>query len=546
MRFFTTTSMTTTTTATKQAVYYWFRNDLRLHDHPALTTAVQRAIQLQVPFIPVYCFDPRYFGLNAHSEYYGGSLKCSPRRAQFVLESVCDLQQQLIRAGSNLVVVTQQTPEDYFAASSSSTSNKKALLFYQDEVCREEKTIAKNVSQHFDRPNVHAIWGSTLYELSDLPYYDKPESMPDTFTPFRNKVEKLCSIPKPLPAPTRFPPFPKDISTQTASQLTLADIGYTGITTQHDPRGVMEFTGGETAGLARVQDYIWTQDSLRHYFDTRNGMLGANYSSKFAPWLAHGCISPRFVAQQCRRYEQERVANKSTYWLVFELLWRDFFKFFAWKHGDALFRPGGTIQSSKRWKPFEKSLQAWKEGKTGYPLVDANMRELNATGFMSNRGRQNVCSFLCLELMQDWRLGADYFESTLLDYDVYSNWGNWCAGAGMTGGRINRFNIVKQSKDYDQHGEYVKHWLPELKDVPANLVHEPWKMTQFQQTEYNCRLGVDYPHPIVKPFDGTPKSQDGGRGGGQKGKLDTNNPNRSRGQRRDMKSLKKGSFRVGE
>jgi deoxyribodipyrimidine photo-lyase len=534
--------------ASCQAVYYWFRNDLRLHDHPALTAAIKRASQLQVPFIPVYCFDPRYFGSEAYSEY--GSWKCSPRRAQFVLESVSDLQQRLLNAGSNLVVVTRQTPEEYFLANTGTTSHyPKALLFYQEEVCREERTIAKKVAQHFDRQNVQAIWGSTLYELSELPYYDAPESMPDTFTPFRNKVEKKCVIPKPLPTPTKLPPFPADLKTQLASKLTLVDIGYQGLSEKlpHDPRGVMEFVGGETAGLARVKDYIWTKDLLRHYFDTRNGMLGADYSSKFAPWLAHGCISPRFVAQQCQRYEQERVENKSTYWLIFELLWRDFFKFFAWKHGDTLFQPGGTIQSTKRWKTFEKSLQAWKEGKTGYPLVDANMRELNATGFMSNRGRQNVCSFLCLELMQDWRLGADYFESTLLDYDVYSNWGNWCSGAGMTGGRINRFNIVKQSKDYDQHGDYVKHWLPELKDVPANFVHEPWKMTQFQQTEYNCRLGVDYPHPIVKPFDATPKQGPDGKGGranGQKGKLDTNNPNRSRGQRRDMKSLNKGSYRV--
>merc|ERR1712176_239396 len=263
---------------------------------------------------------------------------------------------------------------------------------------------------------------------------------------------------------------------------------------------------------ARVKDYIWDKDLLRKYFDTRNGMIGADYSTRFSPWLAHGNLSPRYVAMECKKYEEARVANKSTYWVVFELLWRDFFKFFAKKHGDNIFSPGGTINSKKGWKHYDKNLQAWIEGRTGFPLVDANMRELAATGFMSNRGRQNVASFLALELNCDWRYGADYFENKLLDYDVYSNWGNWCAAAGMTGGRVNRFNIVKQSKDYDKEGEYVRHWIPELKDVPTNLVHEPWKMSKEQQDQFGCRLGVDYPNPIVKPTFPNPYGKNGNGG----------------------------------
>merc|ERR1739848_632877 len=111
--------------------------------------------------------------------------------------------------------------------------------------------------------------------------------------------------------------------------------------------------------------------------------------------------------------------------------------------------------SSKRWSYDQRHFNAWKDGRRGYPFVDANM---TATGFMSNRGRQNVCLFLALDMNHDWRLGADYFESILLDYDVHSNWDNWCAGAGMTGGRVNKFNIVKQSKDYDAKGDYIRRW----------------------------------------------------------------------------------------
>merc|ERR1712232_661413 len=215
----------------------------------------------------------------------------------------------------------------------------------------------------------------------------------------------------------------------------------------------------------------------------------------------------------------------------------------------------GSHPNSRKWGLNPKHLQAWKDGMTGYPLVDANMRELSATGFMSNRGRQNVCSFLAIDMNIDWRYGADHFEEALLDYDVHSNWGNWCSGAGMTGGRLNRFNIVKQSKDYDMGGDYVRLWCPELKDVPDKYIHEPWKMSETMMEECKVKIGPgrDYPSPIVDPSV-TPKIMNrdpGGRGhGGRRGRgggrgnnrnsngRDNKNPNRGRGQRQDMKSLK--------
>ena len=534
-------------------IFHWFRlGDMRLHDNPALVKSAQLCVANQdATVVPVFCFDRRIFGADATSEF--GSLKCGPRRAKFVIESVEDLRKSLEAKGSQLLVSSGR-PEEFMATL---IQQNKALgcpfeVVYQDEVCSEEVAVANKVTRLFSKS--HAVWGSTMYDKDDLPYAKNLQDMPDTFTPFRNKVEKNCKIQKPLHPPKQLP-FPSNLEgVSFASKYlpTLQDLGYTAEQAKSveevDPRGVMEFKGGETAALARVQDYIWDKDLLHKYFDTRNGMIGADYSTKFAPWLAHGNLSPRFVAKECRRYEEERVANKSTYWVVFELLWRDFFKFFSLKHGDTMFFPGGTTGSNKEWKHFQKNVKAWKEGRTGFPLVDANMRELACTGFMSNRGRQNVASFLALELNQDWRYGADYFEEILLDYDVHSNWGNWCSAAGMTGGRLNRFNIVKQSKDYDQHGDYVRHWLPELKDVPTQFVHEPWKMNQFQQKEFGCILGVDYPNPIAAPFYPNPKQggkSKGDRGNNRRGGGGTgNNPKRGKGQRKDMKSLKTGTWTI--
>ncbi len=136
---------------------------------------------------------------------------------------------------------------------------------------------------------------------------------------------------------------------------------------------------------------------------------------------------------------------------------------------------------------------------TGFPLVDANMRELAATGFMSNRGRQNVASFLTKNLGIDWRMGAEWFESLLIDYDVCSNYGNWnyTAGVGNDARGFRYFNIPKQAQDYDRQGTYVKHWLPELAALPAAKVHTPWLLQSVEQKRLGVRLGVDYPWPVV-------------------------------------------------
>jgi deoxyribodipyrimidine photo-lyase len=179
------------------------------------------------------------------------------------------------------------------------------------------------------------------------------------------------------------------------------------------------------------------------YFDIRNGMLGADYSTKFAPWMAAGCLTPRTIYHETKLYEAQRVANKSTYWITFELLCRDFFRFYAMKHGSRIFHAGGPAGLRLPWSSDPELWERWASGRTGMPLVDANMRELQQTGWMSNRGRQNVASYLALDLGVDWRRGADLFEHLLLDYDPASNWGNWVAAAGLTGGRVNHFNIVK-------------------------------------------------------------------------------------------------------
>jgi deoxyribodipyrimidine photo-lyase len=260
----------------------------------------------------------------------------------------------------------------------------------------------------------------------------------------------------------------------------------------------LRFEGGETAGKRRVESYVWDGDHLREYKETRNGLLGANYSSKFSPWLAAGCLSPRWIHREVQRYEDERVENEDTYWLVFELLWRDFFQFQFRKYGARFFTPGGIRGVDTDWNHDRSAFRQWADGRTGVPFVDANMRELNRTGYMSNRGRQNVASFLVDALGIDWRWGAAYFESRLVDYDVASNWGNWAYQAGVgNDSRNNHFDVLSQGEYYDPDATYIGTWLPELASLPSEYAHRPWRLCPEEQADFGVELGIDYPQPML-------------------------------------------------
>ena len=229
-------------------------------------------------------------------------------------------------------------------------------------------------------------------------------------------------------------------------------------------------------------------------------MIGGDYSSKFSAYLGQGCLSPKMIYHELKKYEAVRGDNRSTYWLFFELLWRDYFRLIGKKHEELIFKIGGlTGKPDKKWQSDERLFGIWKEGKTGIPFIDANMRELNATGFMSNRGRQNVASFLIKDLNINWIMGAEWFESQLVDYDPCSNYVNWMyiAGVGNDPREDRYFNIMSQATRYDAKGDYVKLWLPELQNVPIEKIHRPDTLSEEQQAACCLKLGVNYPKAMI-------------------------------------------------
>ena len=422
----------------------WFKTDLRLEDNETLVKAIAQSELV----IPVYCFDDSHFETTVY-----GFKKTGNFRAQFLLESLEDLDKNLRKLGSGLVILRGK-PEIEIPRIVNEYKVQK--VFAKREVAFEEKQTEKLVQAELFklRCELETFSTSTLYHAEDLPFSIK--DIPDVFTNFRKKTEKDAVIRKPFDKPTEInsPEIPN------MELPTLEDLGL--VFSSIDSRAVIQFKGGETEAIHRLNHYFYETKSLSNYKETRNAMIGADYSSKFSAWLAMGCISPRFIYTEVKKYEKQFGANNSTYWLVFELLWRDFFRFMFKKHQTKFFLYSGIKTEKVNSKALnEKLIFQWINGTTNSDFINANMLELKQTGFMSNRGRQNVASFFCNELNMDWRLGAAYFEESLIDYDVCSNWGNWAylAGVGNDPRGHRYFNIEKQANDYDKNKSFRELWL---------------------------------------------------------------------------------------
>ncbi|TVR89615.1 MAG: DASH family cryptochrome [Saprospirales bacterium] len=449
----------------------WFRNDLRLHDNEALLDAIQQVDDLY----PVYVFDERII----HGETPLGFRKMGVFRSKFLYESVIDLKENLRKRGADLFVYVGKPEEIVFDLVRKSASS---WVFCNRERTSEEVAVQDELEQNLWTigREIRYYRGKMLYYTADLPF-PVPHT-PDTFSQFRKEVERFVEVRDPLPSPETIQTGNKLDPTEMPN---FEDLGYRW--SEVEEKVGFPLKGGESEGIERVNHYIWESDLVSTYKETRNQLLGLDYSSRLSAYLSAGCVSPKYVFSELKKYEEEREKNDSTYWLGFELMWRDYFRFIAKKYGDKIFMPGGISGQKPAMVEDRELFDKWKSGRTGVPFVDANMIEINQTGFMSNRGRQNVASFLVNDLKLNWLWGAQYFESLLVDYDPCSNYGNWNYLAGVgTDPRDNRyFKILSQAKRYDPDGEFVKSWIPALTSLSSPEVHWPHAISEedLQGTE---------------------------------------------------------------
>lgn len=426
----------------------WFRNDLRTIDNTSLTKACKTD-----NVVGVYSFDPRLFENNKY-----GFVTTGKFRAQFLIETVANLREQLQKLNIPLLVFFD-TPENVIPTLIKEHNIQS--IFLQKEWTKDEVRINEAIQEQLpDAVSFIESYDQFLFHPEDIPFGDVQKT-PKVFTEFRKKCEKYSSIQPALPTPQPLinNVFIKEIHPLASAQYipTLKELGLASF--DIDPRTAFPFKGGETSGWQRINDYFWETQNLAQYKQTRNGLVGTEYSSKFSAWLANGSLSARSIYWEVKKFEKEIKKNQDTYWMIFELIWRDYFKYISQKHGGLIFKIGGILQKEYDWGTSDKKRQQWIAGNTPYPFVNANMKELAATGWMSNRGRQNVASFWAKEWQQDWRVGAAYFESMLIDYDVHSNWGNWMYNAGVGNDpRDRKFNIERQATMYDPDNTFVELW----------------------------------------------------------------------------------------
>ena len=418
-----------------------------MHDNEALVEALNYADEV----IPLYVFDERLF---KNSTRYGFK-KTGVFRAKFIIDCVHDLKLRLEEKGSNLIVRTGEPEEVIFDLAK---ELKTSWIFCNRERTQEEVDVQDSLEQKLWSigQEIRFSRGKMLYHTADLPF--PITHVPDVFSQFRKEVEKFVSIREPLAEPDEIDIYTLKIEEEQVP--TLQHLDYSDEQIVLAEKSI--FSGGEVTGRQRLQHYFWESQAVASYYETRNDMLGMDYSSKFSPWLAQGCLSPKYIYKELKRFELEYGDNKSTYWIFFELLWRDFFRFMGKKHGNHIFQKGGTKQDLNAGGADDLSLLTqWADGLTGVDIVDANMIELKNTGFMSNRGRQITASYLINDLKVNWQMGAEYFESLLIDYDPCSNWGNWnyLAGVGSDPKENRYFNPITQAQKYDPKGKFVNHWL---------------------------------------------------------------------------------------
>ena len=414
----------------------WFNHDLRVDDNATLLRAASEVDKL----ICLYCVDH-----CTVSPGFEKPAKLSPQRRNFLSQSLQDLDALLDRYGQELVVRMEPPLE---AIAQLITVHDVSHLYRSKHVGTYENTVWQTLRKRYSMLNFTECDTHTLLSSALLPF--TIDHLPVTFSSFRRLIEKI-EIPPPLGAPSSLPApvVATDLYWQQAWQ---DKFGPT-------KNSKALFNGGASAGERHLQAYF-DSTLASSYKKTRNAMDGMDYSTKFSPWLGNGSLSVRRIVQHLRHYELTVESNDSTGWIYFELLWREYFQWYGHAHKQQLFAFEGIADSAPTTSFYPERFKKWCTGNTPYAIVNACMKHLNATGYLSNRGRQLAASCFVHELNLDWRHGAAYFEQQLIDYDVASNWGNWqyLAGVGADPRGHRRFNLLKQAQTYDPDNEYVQRW----------------------------------------------------------------------------------------
>nr|QDO16368.1 cryptochrome DASH [Lingulodinium polyedra] len=535
----------------------WHKHtDLRLHDHEPLSRAHLESPRL--PVVHLHVFDPFWFGRTRMGKFR----KTGALRAAFWRECVADLRASLRARGQDLCVRHGMPVGEALQQLAQSVQVVKAFTYA--EVCSEELEQEAEFEAALwqvtkGKGELVRCWGYTLHHIDDLQHGPSPPEKWITpylsFGAFKKEISAYRVRPVGFEWQARVasggsvvmsPPPALDKPAWWGEVPTLVALGFTAEEASAaevlEPRTQYPWRGGESAALARLEEYIWGRRALRVYVGTTDWSTSGKCSAtrdqttKLSPYLAFGCLSPRLLYWEAQQFDRTQRC-KGTRGLINSLLWRDFYRFivhYAW--GNRMFHlygpmncgsvPGGHKEPTKwcckhynnlfggsdprlwSWGRDRETLRSWAEGTTGYPFVDAAMLELRATGYMQHLSRETVGWFFVRDLRLDWRLAAEWFESRLVDYDCVLNWGNWVyfiltqlparmddrPGGGprytlpLYSPYLMASQVLGWGSEHDPTAAYVKRWLPQLGHLPPALAREPWRL--FADSEPELKLSA--------------------------------------------------------
>ena len=452
------------------AALFWFRRDLRLEDNAGLYYALTSARRVHCAFV----FD---------REILEALPTRSDRRVEFIHASVAGLREALRARGGDLLVLHERAAEAIpRLAAELGVDAVFANEDYEPDAIARDEAVAKAL----------AAAGRRLHRAKDQAIFDKEEVLtragaPFTvFTPYKNAwlekvdefylraypVERHAAALAPSPVPASMPAL-EDLGFEPTNLLAV---------------GVVPGMAGARALLADFEPRMGDYHKARDF----PGVKGVSYLS------VHNRFGTVSIRELARRARSAKGLGPAT-WLS-ELIWRDFYFQVLWHHPHAARGAFRREYEAMRWPDDPGLFAAWCEGNTGYPLVDAAMRQINTTGYMHNRLRMVVASFLAKDLLVDWRKGERYFAENLIDFDLAQNNGGWqwAASTGCDAQPYFRiFNPVTQSERFDPKGRFIRRYLPELANVPDAFIHAPWTMDAAKQEAARCVIGRDYPAPVV-------------------------------------------------
>jgi deoxyribodipyrimidine photo-lyase len=446
---------------------WWIRRDLRLGDNQALTAALSRADQV----LPVFVLDPELL----KSPYVG------KKRLAFLYEGLNVLDRDLHQRGSYLVI---RRGNPIHILSDLCRRLEAVAIFAEADhspyAHRRDRRVTKSLP-------LHLVEGLTTYSPREIL---KPDGMPyKVYAPFNRAWQDLPWPGGPLPTPLHIP-TPAGLESERVPDNQRDSINH-------------PFPAGESEAQRRLRYFIDGQDAQIFNYQENRNRLDLQGTSRLSPYLRFGMLSARqavAAARQAATRAWGQTSRRGVETWLNEIIWREFYLYILYHFPQvrtASYRPE---MDRIGWMNQKSEFEAWKEGQTGYPIVDAAMRQLLEMGWNPNRTRMILASFLTKDLLIDWRWGERHFMQHLIDGDPAANNGGWqwIAGSGADASPYFRiFNPVLQSRKFDPNGVYIRHFLPELAGVPDKYIHEPWKLPPYLQRNLGCVIGKDYPAPIV-------------------------------------------------